>query len=67
MPFMVISASDTNNVNLNAKADELRGWHQIGCYRMTTFDYKIATILKWFKWYAPSKIDNEYHKGVLTI
>ena len=25
MPFMVISASDTNNVNLNAKADELRG------------------------------------------
>ena len=40
----------------------LGGWHQIGCYRMTTFDYKIAT--KWFKWYALSKIDNEYRKGV---
>ena len=45
MPFIVsfLSASDTNNVKLNAKADELRGLAPIW---MTTFDYKIAIILK---------------------
>ena len=51
MPFMVsfLSASDTNNVKLNAKADELRGLAPIWCYMMTTFDYKIAIILKWYE------------------
>ena len=49
MSFMVsfLSASDTNNVKLNAKADELRGLAPIWYYRMTTFDYKIAIILKY--------------------
>ena len=62
MPFMVsfLSASDTNNVKLNAKADELRGLAPKWCYRMTTFDYKIAIIFKMVR----RKIDNEYRKGV---
>ena len=61
MPFMVsfLSASDTNNVKLNAKADELRGLAPNWCYRMTTFDYKLFDYSNILKWYAPSKIDNE--------
>ena len=66
MPFMVISASDTNNVNLNAKADELRGLAPIWYYRMTTFDYKIAIIRIQWSAYQGREIMNTV-RAFLTI